>query len=66
MRLHVLLEMIATTELLAAGAARIRSQSGVDALVPGQLLVACEGLAAGFHVALKGSLACKHNEIKPS
>lgn len=61
-RLHVLLEMITTAELLAASAARIGSETRMDALVPCQLLVACEGLAASFHVAFEGSLACKSKE----
>lgn len=64
MRLHVLLEMIATAELLAASAARIWSETGMDALVASQLLVAGEGLAASFHVAFEWSLACKSKEDK--
>lgn len=58
-RLHVLLEMITTTELLAAGTARIWPETGMDALVPCQLLVAGEGFAAGLDVAFEGSFAWK-------
>ena len=48
MGLHVLLEMIFTTEGLPApgqGAAE-GLDPGVDPLVPGELLVPCEGLPA--------------------
>lgn len=43
---RVLLEVIAPTEALAARAARVRPHSAVDALVPGELLVARERFAA--------------------
>lgn len=56
----MLLEVIAAAKLLAAGLARVRPDSGVDALVAGQLLVPGEGLAAGRFVALERALSCRN------
>lgn len=59
-RLGMLLEVIAAAKLLSAGLARVRPDSGVDALVAGQLLVPGEGLAAGRFVALERALSCRN------
>lgn len=52
----VLFQMIPTAESFGTNGARKRSQSGMDSLVPCQLFVAGERLAARFFVTFERSL----------
>lgn len=57
MCLDVLLQVILAPETLIAHRAAEGAEARVDSLVPGELLVAGEGLAAVRVVALEGTLA---------
>lgn len=61
-RSRVLLQMVLAAEAFAANDAGMRPHAGVNPLVPRQLLVPGEGLAAGLDVAFERSLACNGME----
>lgn len=60
----VLLQVIPAAESFGADGAGERPQPCVDSLVPRQLFVAGEGLAAGFFVAFERSLSLNSRGIE--
>lgn len=55
MRFGVLLQMVTTAKGFVADFARIRTESGMNALMACQLLIAGERFAAGYLVTLERS-----------